>query len=208
MRLMVRSRDDVTTGRLQPLQQAAIRFTTSHDRVRLAWTASGSGLPMLKAPSWISNIELEACSLIFTEFYRWLGERVQLVRFDQRGTSLSDRVEGILRIDDMVEDMRAVADAAGLERFLLFGPSQGVAFAIAFAHRYPERVLGIIGQGGFGRGWLTSGKESERSKYRSSKTLIEAGWDDNNPEYRRFFTCCTHVETARSVWMRAGGWQP
>ncbi|HPQ95298.1 MAG TPA: hypothetical protein PLN94_06910 [Thiolinea sp.] len=121
MRLMVRSRDDVTTGRLQPLQQAAIRFTTSHDRVRLAWTASGSGLPMLKAPSWISNIELEACSLIFTEFYRWLGERVQLVRFDQRGTSLSDRVEGILRIDDMVEDMRAVADAAGLERFLLFG---------------------------------------------------------------------------------------
>ncbi|MEZ5478887.1 MAG: alpha/beta fold hydrolase [Thiolinea sp.] len=181
--------DTLISHELVPLEQSAIRFTQAADHVRLAWTASGSGeLPMLKAPSWISNIEMETRSLIFTEFYRWLGERVRLVRFDQRGTSLSDRVAGTLNIDDMVEDMRAVADAAGLERFLLFGPSQGVAFAIAFAHRYPERVLGIIGRGGFGRGWLVSGDDSERRKYEGSKALIEAGWNDSNPEYRRFFT--------------------
>lgn len=121
----------------RPLDDAPIRFATSADGVRLAWTASGTGPPMLKAPSWISNIEMEARSLIFTPFYRWLGEWVRLVRFDQRGTSLSDRVTGRLSIDDMVEDMRAVADAAGIDRFYLFGPSQGVAFAVAFAHRYP-----------------------------------------------------------------------
>lgn len=171
-----------------PLDDAPIRFATSADGVRLAWTANGTGPPMLKAPSWISNIELEARSLIFTPFYRWLGERVRLVRFDQRGTSLSDRVRGELSIEDMVEDMRAVADAAGIERFYLFGPSQGVAFSIAFAHRYPDRVLGIIGRGGFGRGWLVTEDEAERPKYAASKALIEAGWNDPNPEYRRFFT--------------------
>lgn len=173
---------------MRPLDDAPIRFATSADGVRLAWTASGTGPPMLKAPSWISNIEMEARSLIFTPFYRWLGERVRLVRFDQRGTSLSDRVAGKLSIEDMVEDMRAVADAAGIERFYLFGPSQGVAFAVAFAHCYPDRVLGIIGRGGFGRGWLVTGDEAERPKYAASKALIEAGWNDPNPEYRRFFT--------------------
>lgn len=172
----------------EPLRQSPIRFVTSGDGVRLAWTASGNGPPMLKAPSWISNIEMEARSLIFTDFYRWLGERVRLIKFDQRGTSLSDRIDGPLSIDDMVEDMRAVADAAGVERFLLFGPSQGVAFAVAFAHRYPERVCGIIGRGGFGRGWLVTGDEGERRKYEGSRALIEAGWNDGNPEYRRFFT--------------------
>ncbi|MBU3028538.1 alpha/beta fold hydrolase [Paracoccus marinaquae] len=173
---------------VEPLDDEPIRFATSADGVRLAWTASGSGPPMLKAPSWISNIEMEAQSLIFSRFYRWLGERVRLIRFDQRGTSMSDRVEGVLSIDDMVEDMRAVADAAGVERFFLFGPSQGAAFAIAFARKYPERVIGIVGRGGFGRGWLVSGDEAEVRKYEGSKALILAGWNDPNPEYRRFFT--------------------
>ncbi len=179
---------DSTSNAVIPLDDAPIRFATSSDGTRLAWTASGTGLPMLKAPSWISNIEMEARSLIFTEFYRWLGERVRLIRFDQRGTSLSDKVDGPLSINDMVEDMRAVADAAEIDRFYLFGPSQGAAFAVAFAHRYPDRVLGIIGRGGFGRGWLVTGHETEQRKYEGSRALIEAGWDDPNPEYRRFFT--------------------
>lgn len=185
---LIPSTPQLTAAEVEPLEDAPIRFVTSTDGTRLAWTESGAGPPMLKAPSWISNIEMEARSLIFTEFYRWLGDRVRLVRFDQRGTSLSDRVAGPLAIDDMVEDMRAVADAAGLERFYIFGPSQGVAFAIAFAHRYPERVLGIIGRGGFGRGWCVTEDEAGRRKYEGSRALIEAGWNDPNPEYRRFFT--------------------
>lgn len=72
---------------------------------------------------------------------------MHLVRFDQRGTGLSGACTLPLTVDAMVEDMRAVADAAGLKQFLIYGPSQGVAFAIAFAHRYPDRVLGIIGRG-------------------------------------------------------------
>lgn len=186
-RLVVAGSDPETPD-IVPLDDAPIRFATARDGLRLAWTESGSGPAMLKAPSWISNIEMEARSLIFTEFYRWLGERVRLIRFDQRGTSLSDRVTGPLSIDDMVEDMAVVADAAGLDRFFLYGPSQGVAFSVAFAHKYPDRVLGIIGRGGFGRGWCKTADAAEQRKYESSRALIEAGWNDPNPEYRRFFT--------------------
>lgn len=93
-----------------------------------------------------------------------------------------------MSVEQMVEDIRTVADAAGLDRFVLYGPSQGMAFSIAFAHRYPERVLGIIGRGGFAKGWLATGCEIQRQKYDISRTLIEAGWNSVNPEYRRFFT--------------------
>lgn len=67
-----------------------IRYAKSDDGVRLAWTCSGKGLPLLKAPSWISNIEMENRSKIFSPLYSRLTKRTRLVRFDQRGTSLSD----------------------------------------------------------------------------------------------------------------------
>ncbi len=170
------------------LQQQPIRFATASDGMRLAWTASGKGTPMLKAPSWVSNIEMEAQSQLFAPFYEQLGNLIRLIRFDQRGTSLSGRYTKPLTIDAMVEDMRSVADAAGLDRFFIYGPSQGVAFGIAFAHRYPERVIGIIGRGGFAQGWLAQRSEEGRTKYEVSKALIEAGWHADNPEFRRFFT--------------------
>jgi len=170
------------------LPQGSIKYANSTDGIKLAWTSSGQGLPLLKAPSWISNIEMETRSLIFAPLYDRLGVHARVVRFDQRGTSLSSQVQGELSVEQMVQDILAVADAAELDKFVLYGPSQGVAFSIAFAHRYPERVLGIIGRGGFAKGWLATGCEIQRQKYEASRALIEAGWHAENPEYRRFFT--------------------
>lgn len=184
----VEARNAPEPGESERIDQSPVRYATAPDGVRLAWTASGNGPAMLKAPSWITNIEMEARSMVFAPLYRRLGKMTRLVRFDQRGTSLSGSVDGTLSVDDMVEDIRAVADAAGLDRFVLFGPSQGVAFSVAFAARYPDRVTGIIGRGGFAKGWLASGKAVERKKYEASRALIEAGWSAENPECRRFFT--------------------
>jgi pimeloyl-ACP methyl ester carboxylesterase/DNA-binding winged helix-turn-helix (wHTH) protein len=170
-----------------PQAREPIRFVQSGD-VRLAWTAMGRGVPILKAPSWISNIESEASSLIFGPFYERLGERARLVHFDQRGSSHSSRAVVDWSVDAMVDDMAAVADAAGLDRFFLFGPSQGGAFAIAFAARYPDRVRGIIARGAFATGWLVLGDEVEKRRYEVSKAMITSGWNEPNPEYRRFFT--------------------
>lgn len=170
-----------------PLHREPIRFTRSGD-IQLAWTAVGRGTPVLKAPSWISNIESEADSLLFGPFYRHLGTRARIVHFDQRGSSRSTREVEDWSVDAMVADMTAVADAAGLERFFLFGPSQGGAFAMAFAARYPERVIGIIARGTFATGWKHLGDEAQQRRYEMSRTMISGGWGAENPEYRRFFT--------------------
>lgn len=180
--------DDAMQSAATPLEQAPVRFASAPDGTRLAWTISGRGVPILMTPSWICNIEMEARSLLFTDFYERLGRRARVARFDQRGMSLSDRVSAPLTVDAMVEDIRTVADAAGLERFFIYGPSQGVAFAIAFADRYPERVLGLIGRGGFAKGCALIGGAAGRTKYDIGKALIKNGWDTDNPEYRRFFT--------------------
>ncbi|CTQ52958.1 Proline iminopeptidase [Roseibium album] len=169
------------------LPREPIRFTRSGD-VQLAWTAVGGGTPVLKAPSWISNIESEADSLLFGPFYRRLGARARIVHFDQRGSSRSTRKIRDWSVDAMVSDMVAVADAADLERFFLFGPSQGGAFAIAFAARYPERVMGIVARGTFATGWKHLGDKAQQRRYEMSRTMISGGWGAENPEYRRFFT--------------------
>ena len=172
---------------LGPLSREPIRFTKSGN-VQLAWTAVGRGVPILKAPSWISNIESEADSLIFGPFYRRLGARARIVHFDQRGSSRSTRDVNDWSVNAMVADMLAVADAAGLDRFFLFGPSQGGAFALAFAARYPERVRGIIARGTFATGWKLLGDKAQQRRYEMSRTMISEGWNASNPEYRRFFT--------------------
>ncbi|PWJ10038.1 alpha/beta fold hydrolase [Jannaschia seohaensis] len=171
----------------RPPTPEPIRFAQSAD-ARLAWTAIGQGTPILKAPSWISNIESEATSLIFGPFYARLAERARIVYFDQRGSSHSSRRVTDWSVDAMVDDMARIADTAGLDRFFLFGPSQGGAFALAFAARFPERVLGIIARGAFATGWKVHGDEVQRRRYEVSKAMISAGWNEPNPEYRRFFT--------------------
>lgn len=166
-----------------------IRFVQSGD-VRLGWTALGHGTPILKAPSWISNIETEADSLIFGPLFSHLGARGRFVYFDQRGSSLSSRDVVDWSVDAMVSDMKAVADAAGLDRFFLYGPSMGAVFSIAFAAQYPERVRGIIGRGAYATGWLKAedNDNAQRRRYEISRQMIQAGWNDPYPEYRTFFT--------------------
>ena len=88
----------------------------------------------------------------------------------------------------MKQDMLAVADAAELEQFYLLGLSQGVAFSIAFACDYPDRVLGIIGRGGFALGDLAGGREKNRKAYESGLKLIQLGWESDDPTFRRNFT--------------------
>ncbi|MFZ5962948.1 alpha/beta fold hydrolase [Thalassococcus sp. BH17M4-6] len=145
-------------------------------------------MPLLKTPSWITNIETEPSSKLHGPFIRRIAERARTVSFDQRGSSLSGPLTGPITLDAMCEDILSVADAAGLDRFVMFGPSQGMSYAIDFAARYPERVLGIIGRGGFARGWLATGDPTQAVKYETSRRMIEIGWHDENPEYRRFFT--------------------
>lgn len=176
---------------LQPLSindAEPIQYVTSPDRTRIAWSASGSGIPVLKAPNWISHLAAERRSLLYAPFYNRLGRMARVVRYDQRGGGLSSWYIPPLSLESMKQDMLAVADAAELDQFYLLGLSQGVAFSIAFACDYPDRVLGIIGRGGFALGDLAGGREKNRKTYESGLKLIQLGWESDDPTFRRNFT--------------------
>ena len=73
-----------------------------------------------------------------------LSERYQLIRFDGRNNGLSERGVQDVSLVRLVEDVKAVMDAAGIERLPLFGISFGATIAAAFAAKFPERVSGLV----------------------------------------------------------------
>jgi pimeloyl-ACP methyl ester carboxylesterase/DNA-binding CsgD family transcriptional regulator len=163
-----------------------VRFCTAPDGVRLAYAETGSGLPMLKAPNWMTHLEHDAG--IWGYLLREFGRRFRLVRFDQRGCGLSDREAGDISFEAWVRDLETVADAARLERFALFGISQGAAIAVAYAARHPERVSHLVLYGGFAHGLV--GREISDYRRETIETLaklIEIGWGRNDPSFRQLF---------------------
>src|SRR5262249_38714354 len=74
-----------------------------------------------------------------------------LIRFDKRGTGLSDRPPGVPDLESRMEDVRAVMDATGSGRAVLFGYSEGAPMAILFAATYPDRVRGLVLYGAYAK---------------------------------------------------------
>ena len=125
-----------------------VRYATTTDRVSIAYQELGTSPPdfvCINAP-YISNVELawdfEPTQVIF----RNLSARGRLLLFDRRGTGLSDRVsaERLPTLEARMDDIRAVMDAAGSERAVLFGVEDGAALAFLFAATFPERVEALL----------------------------------------------------------------
>jgi pimeloyl-ACP methyl ester carboxylesterase/DNA-binding CsgD family transcriptional regulator len=164
-----------------------IRFCVAPDGVRLAWARHGSGPPIVKAGNWLTHVEFDWRSPVWRHWLEGLGERHTFVRYDERGCGLSDRAPGEFSLDRWVADLESVVDAAGLDRFVLLGISQGAATAVAYAARHPERVERLVLYGGYARGRLRRG-EGERRRHEALVTVIRAGWADPDPTFRHLFT--------------------
>ena len=85
----------------------------------IAYTAEGSGPPLVKAANWLTHLEYDSDSPVWRHWLRELSRHHRLVRYDERGCGLSDREVDDLSFDAWVEDLAAVVDALGLERFPL-----------------------------------------------------------------------------------------
>jgi pimeloyl-ACP methyl ester carboxylesterase/DNA-binding CsgD family transcriptional regulator len=181
---------------MQALEQQ-IRFCTAHDGVRLAYATHGRGPPLVKAPNWLTHLEFDWKSPLWRPWLQGLGETNQVVRYDERGSGLSDWEVEKFSLEAWVADLEAVVDAAGVERFALLGLSQGAQIAIAFAVRHPERVSHVVACGGFLGGEETSAAEQERSEALDS--LIRIGWGQANPVFRRVFTTLLVPEATPEV---------
>jgi pimeloyl-ACP methyl ester carboxylesterase len=127
------------------------RYTHSGD-VSIAYQVFGSGpFDLVYVPGWISNIEMMWENPRMANSLERLGSFARVIVLDKRGTGLSDRVAGYPTIEERMDDVRAVMDAAGCERAALFGHSEGAGMCIVFAATYPERTRALITYGGFAK---------------------------------------------------------
>jgi len=115
------------------------RYAKSGD-VRIAYQVVGGGpLDLVFVPGFVSNIELFWEIPEWVQFFSRLAAFSRLILFDKRGTGLSDRDVGIATLEERMDDVRAVMDAAGSEHAALFGISEGGPMSLLFAATYPQR---------------------------------------------------------------------
>lgn len=166
-----------------------VRFCTSFDGTRLAFAVSGEGPPLVRAPHWFTHLEHDWTNPAMRPWVEDLSRRYRLLRFDQRGTGLSDREVPEISFEAHVRDLEAVIDAAGFDRFALLGLSQGAASAVRYAAGHPERVSHLVLHGGFARGWLRRGYTGAAIERRQTQLkLIELGWGGDDPSFRQVFS--------------------
>lgn len=127
-----------------------IRFAVAPDGARIGYQDFGLDGPIVVAvPPMAQNIEAAWQHPLVREMFERFGSFSRWIHFDKRGTGVSDRRSHMPGIDERVEDLRAVMDAAEVDRAHVFGQSEGGPMALLFAATYPERVesLTLFGSG-------------------------------------------------------------
>jgi class 3 adenylate cyclase len=120
--------------------------------LRIAYQVVGSGpFDLVYVPGFVSNIDLFWERPELASFLSRLARFSRLILFDKRGTGLSDRAAGIANLEERMDDVRAVMDAAGSQRAALFGLSEGGAMSMLFAATYPQRVQAMVLYGAYAR---------------------------------------------------------
>jgi pimeloyl-ACP methyl ester carboxylesterase/DNA-binding winged helix-turn-helix (wHTH) protein len=164
-----------------------IRFCTSKDGTHIAYAQAGEGYPLVRVGHWLTHLEHDWNSPVWRPFLSKLCNHYALTRYDQRGNGLSDWDVDDLSLERFCEDLEAVVDAAGLEKFALYGTSQGCPVAIEFARRYPDKVSHLILHGGYQVGRFLRASEEEREQGRAMLTFIRQGWGQPNGPFLQAF---------------------
>jgi len=160
--------------------------------LQIAYSVLGEGpVDFVWAPGFVSHLEMQWENPDIAHSRERVASFTRLILFDKRGTGMSDRPAGIPTLEERIDDIRAVMDAAKSERAHLMGVSEGVPMSILFAATYPERTRSLILYGGRARftrapdyPWGPTEEESEEYLQR----LIANGWqqDFTTPDQRRW----------------------
>ncbi|HEY0971953.1 MAG TPA: alpha/beta fold hydrolase [Gemmatimonadales bacterium] len=165
-----------------------IRFCTATDGVRIAYATSGAGPPLVKPVNWLTHLEYDWESPVWRHWLRELSRDHTLVRYDQRGSGLTDRDVDDVSFESWMRDLETVVDAAGLGRFPMLALSQGCAVAVAYAARHPERVSRLVLYGGYARGSIVRARTPEELEEATMLTSqMPLYWGRDNPAFRLFF---------------------
>lgn len=113
--------------------------------VQIAYQVFGDGpVDLVVVPGFVSNVDAQWSDPMVTRFNERLASFARLVMYDKAGTGLSDPVPAVPTLEQRMQDLLAVLDAAGAQRPVLLGISEGGPMSILFAATYPERVRGLI----------------------------------------------------------------
>lgn len=162
----------------------ATQYTKS-GRINIAYQVFGDGpIDLVYIPGWVSNIDLMWECQELVSFFQELGKVARIILFDKRGTGLSDRVVDLSTLEERMDDIRAVMDAVGSEKAVLFGHSEGGSVSALFAATYPNRTLSLIAFGIFAKRRYSANypwapTDEERQKVYD---MIEHSWGSGDME--------------------------
>jgi len=154
------------------------RYAKTLDGVHIAYQVRGEGpIDIVFILGYAANFEVEFEEPHNAAFFERLSSFYRVILFDKRGTGLSDRRQ-TPDLDMRADDLRAVLDAVGSDRAVLFGHSEGGALAAFFASTHPERVLALIVYGSQARyAWAPdypSGMKQE--EHLAEREAIASSW--------------------------------
>lgn len=175
-----------------------IRYTRS-GHLNIAYQVSGTGpVDLVLVPGFLSHLEKDWEDPRHAHFLDRLGSFSRLIRLDKRGTGLSDRPGDLPDLETRIDDVRAVMDAAGSERAVLLGYSEGGPMSLLFAATYPERVSALVLYGVFAARlrsddypWAPS--RAERDAY-ADRIEREWGWEAD------MHRMCPNADDAMARW--------
>jgi pimeloyl-ACP methyl ester carboxylesterase len=138
-----------------------IQYVTTSDGVRIAYWTLGSGQPLIHAPHSVSNLELEWQIPEVRDWYEQLAARFLLVRYDGRGTGVSQRSVEMPGPTASLPDLEAVVERIGQENLLIFCPGPNSENATKLVRSHPGTVAGLVFCGGAG-GFIPASKSLQQ----------------------------------------------
>ena len=127
------------------------RYAKSGD-VLIAYQVTGHGPDTLVlAPGTVSHLDMDWEFPLRADFIQRLSSMFRLIRFDKRGTGLSDRPTAMATLEQRADDIRAVMDAVGVDSAIILGLSEGASMAAMFAATHPQRTRALLIWGGMAR---------------------------------------------------------
>lgn len=184
---------DETTPIASPTQADArfleqdIRFCTTADGVRLAYSVVGTGPVLIRVLGWFTHLEIEWEWPDLRLFWERLAEHHTVVRYDGRGIGLSDPYSGVFTEETRQHDLEAVLTAVGAEKAILLGISEGGWTAATYAIHHTDRITHLILYGAYCRGALAR-PDYDPEEDKALVTLIGKGWGRDTPAFRQIFT--------------------
>jgi pimeloyl-ACP methyl ester carboxylesterase len=159
-----------------PLEQRLANTITS-DGVQIAYATTGSGPPLMIVVGWETHLEKGIMSPLYdgANFLSDFSERFTVVRYDGRGTGLSQRSVNDFSLLARVRDIEAVADDLALDRFSIFAASAGANAAMQYTARHPDRVEKLVIAAGWVPNW--SDPSIPAQSWNGVPELYRASWD-------------------------------